>query len=169
MSQNQVNLQVPFDLNINTTQQILVQQGATYSLPVGVDVAPAQPAAFLSGGSIIAVAYRGSNTPFLVSPSAPATSGDVLVIYAGGLGVTDTAVANGAASPSSPLARTKAPVSVTIGGLDAAVAFAGLAPGFVGLYQINAMIPSGITPGSAVPVTISVSGQTSPPAAMAVQ
>ena len=53
-------------------------------------------------------------------------------------------------------------MTVSVGGVDAPVQFAGLTPGFTGLYQINAVIPSGIRPGDAVPITISVNGQTSP-------
>jgi uncharacterized protein (TIGR03437 family) len=58
---------------------------------------------------------------------------------------------------------------MTIGGLPAVVSFAGLAPGFAGLYQINATVPVGVTTGNNVPVVIQVAGQTSPPATMAVQ
>ena len=76
---------------------------------------------------------------------------------------------DGAASPFSPLAQTKAPVTVTMGGQNAPVSFAGLAPGFVGLYQINAVVPSGIAPGDAVPLTLSVSGQTGPQSLLAVR
>ena len=60
------------------------------------------------------------------------------------------------------------PVSVTIGGQNAAVSFSGLTPGFPGLYQINAVVPSGVS-GDAVVVVVSVAGQSSPPVTMAVQ
>jgi len=44
-----------------------------------------------------------------------------------------------------------------------------LTPGLAGLYQINAIVPADITTGEAVPVTVSVAGQTSPPVTMAVR
>ena len=75
----------------------------------------------------------------------------------------------GAAAPTSPLSTTVNPVSVTIGGMPAQVMFQGLAPGFAGLYQVNAVVPSGIPPASTVPVTLTVAGQTSSPVTMAVQ
>lgn len=53
------------------------------------------------------------------------------------------------------------PVAVTIGGRDAQVLFAGLAPGFAGLYQVNAIVPGGVAPGTGVDLTVTVSGQTS--------
>ena len=61
------------------------------------------------------------------------------------------------------------PVTVTIGGAAAQVAYHGLAPGYAGLYQVNAVVPSGITTGDAVPVALSVAGQTSPAVTMAVR
>jgi len=169
VSKTQINALVPFGINANTRQQILVQNEATYSQPVPVDVGPAQPAAFLSGGNTIAVAYRGSAPGFLVNAGSPARTGDVLVIYCSGLGITDQAIGDGEASPTSPLAQTKDPVSVSIGGKAAGVQFSGLAPGFVGLYQVNVVVPGGVTPGNSVPLTLSVSGQTGPTAPIAIQ
>jgi uncharacterized protein (TIGR03437 family) len=58
---------------------------------------------------------------------------------------------------------------VTIGGLAANVQFSGLAPGYVGLYQVNAQVPAGSATGSAVPVVISMNGVTSNTVTMAVE
>lgn len=58
---------------------------------------------------------------------------------------------------------------MNIGGKNAPVSFAGLVPGLVGLYQINAQVPPGVQPGDSVPVTVSVSGQMSPSAQIAVR
>ena len=56
------------------------------------------------------------------------------------------------------------PVTVTIGGVDALVQYAGSAPDSVtGLLQVNATVPQGVAPGSAVPITISVGGVPSQP------
>jgi adhesin/invasin len=60
-------------------------------------------------------------------------------------------------------------VSITIGGISATVTFAGLAPGFPDLYQVNAVVPSGVVVGPSVPVVLSVAGQTSPTVTLAVQ
>ena len=53
------------------------------------------------------------------------------------------------------------PVTLTIGGVPAQVFFAGVTPGFAGLYQVNATVPSGVTPGNAVPLVISQGSNTS--------
>ena len=60
-------------------------------------------------------------------------------------------------------------MTVNIGGIDVPANFAGLAPGFVGLYQVNGPIPAGVAPGDAVPVTLTIGGVTSNTATIAVQ
>jgi uncharacterized protein (TIGR03437 family) len=77
----------------------------------------------------------------------PASSGEAIEIYGLGLGVTDPVVEAGVASPSSPPARAVQIPRLQIGGRDAVVTFAGLAPGFAGLYQVNAVVPAGLAPG----------------------
>jgi uncharacterized protein (TIGR03437 family) len=79
------------------------------------------------------------------------------------LGAVTPKVPEGVAPPGMPpLSTTDNPVTVTIGAKAAKVTFAGLTPGDPGLYQINAVVPSEIQTGDAVPVVISVAGQTSP-------
>jgi uncharacterized protein (TIGR03437 family) len=80
------------------------------------------------------------------------------VIYASGLGAVSPGVASGAVPEG--LSSVVNPVSVSIGGIDSEVYFAGLAPGFVGLYQINVRVPAGAALGM-VPVIVTAAGQTS--------
>ena len=88
----------------------------------------------------------------------PAKPGEFLSIYCTGLGDVSNRPVLGAASPSSPLAATLAPPTVTIGGVNAPVQFSGLAPGFVGLYQVNVTVPGGVAPGSGVPLVLTIGG-----------
>jgi uncharacterized protein (TIGR03437 family) len=170
VSENQINALMPYDVPVNTRLQLLVRRGNSYTAPEPVLVAPAQPAIFSldqtgSGQGHIYVAPG----QVLAGPAAPARPGDVLVIYCAGLGAVNPAVAAGQSAPSSPLARTVDPVTLTIGGVEAEVFFSGLAPTFAGLYQVNAIVPAGVAPGDAVPVVLSVAGQSSPPVTMAVR
>jgi uncharacterized protein (TIGR03437 family) len=161
VSQFQINAVVPFGLPVNTPHQLLVQRGLTYSNPAPIDVAAAQPNIFVANGNGILFAYRPDGTPpFLVSSSTPAKAGDVLVIYCEGLGLTNPLVADGFGSPVSPPAQTSSPVTVTIGGKNAPVAFGGLVSSFVGLYQVNTVVPDGVAAGDSVPVILTVAGQT---------
>ena len=91
------------------------------------------------------------------------------MIYCAGLGAVSPNIATGAAAGASPVSTTTNEVVLTIGSQTAATLFAGLAPGFVGLYQVNAIVPDGVAEGNSVPVTLTVAGQASAPVAMAVQ
>ena len=71
-------------------------------------------------------------------------AGGVLILYATGLGPTDPTVAAGIPSPARPLVLTRIPPTVRIGNQTAVVQFSGLAPGLVGLYQVNAEIPADV-------------------------
>ena len=165
---NQINVVVPYGVNLHTSNQIRVQRGLTLSDPVAVDIADAQPSVLQVNGNAYALDFPADGSAaFQVSPNTPARAGDVLVMYCVGLGVTDQTLADGAISPSSPLANVPG-VAVNIGGQDAVIKFAGLAPGFVGLYQINAVMPGGASAGNAL-VVVSAGGQTSPLVNLAVQ
>jgi uncharacterized protein (TIGR03437 family) len=172
-SGGQINAMVPYDVPVNATQQMIVQRGNTYSVPEAVTVAVAQPAIFTkdqSGkGAAIVVGVKADGTQFLVDSDHPVSAGDVIVIYCAGLGPVDPTVAAGAAAPVSPLSSTTNPVTVTIDGTAATVIFAGLAPEFAGLYQVNAVVPPGIPPSPAAPLVVTVASQASPAATLALQ
>jgi len=176
-SNGQINAAIPFDVTPNTSQQVLVTRDTTISVPVPVDVAPSEPAVFLAPlanapnqGSIFAVrTTSGVQSTFLAGPSSPATAGDTLVIYCDGLGAVDQTIAPGAASPVSPAAKTNDQPQVTIGNVNSPVAFSGLTPGLVGVYQINAVVPAGVTAGDQVPVVVNISGQVGPAVTIAVK
>jgi uncharacterized protein (TIGR03437 family) len=172
VSEGQVNALIPFEVSVNTSLQLLVQRGFTYSLPVQVDVAAAQPAAFsatgVSGGVGLIVVYPANGgAAHGANLNTPAHVQDTLVLYCAGLGAVNPPIADGAAPPG--LSSTVNTTKVTIGGKQAQVAFAGLAPGFAGLYQVNAVVPSGTQTGTNVPVTLTIGGQTSPPVTVPIQ
>lgn len=175
VSPGQVNALVPANLPPNTTHQLLVQRANTYGRPVALDVGPAQPAIFINSGvsttqGHIYFVRPGQPQAELAAPASPARVGDVLVIYAAGLGETQPGFPDREGAPTNgPPLSTREAVTLTIGGVDARVDFAGLAPGFAGLYQINARVPDGVAPGDRVPVRVQVSDQTSPEVTMAVR
>jgi uncharacterized protein (TIGR03437 family) len=70
---------------------------------------------------------------------------------------------------STKLASTTTVPTVTIGGVNASVSFSGLAPGYVGLYQVNALVPAGVAASSATNVTIKMGDVTSNTVTIAVQ
>ena len=164
----QINAIVPYGLPVNTSTQVIVQQGNAYTTPQPIILAAAAPAIFTQSGAGnglgIIIDYASG---MYAAPASPALAGDEIVIYAGGLGTTTPAAANGQAATTSPLWEVPG-VSLTIGGQSARVDFAGVVPGYSGLYQINATVPSGVH-GNALPVVLTVAGQPSPVVTMAVQ
>jgi type 1 glutamine amidotransferase len=87
----------------------------------------------------------------------------VLEIYATGLGATNPTVTTGSPAPAQPLASTRITPSVSIGGRDAVVQFSGLAPGWIGVNQVNAVIPPDAAPDSdgTLPVVLQSGGRQS--------
>lgn len=169
----QVNAIVPYDLQANAAQQIIVQQNNSYSLPQPVLLAAAQPAVFTQNqsgtGPGVIVVLKANGTEFETSPTAPASPGDALIIYCSGLGAVSPAVPAGSAASLTELSNTVSPVTVTVGAESAKVLFAGLAPGFAGLYQVNAIVPSGIAASTSVPVVLAVGGRSSVPVTVSIQ
>ncbi len=90
--------------------------------------------------------------------SAKARAGSVVLIYATGQGTVSPAVADGAAAPADPLARTAANPVVYFGTEPGTVLFSGLAPGFVGLWQINVRLPASNLPSGQTPVFVGIGG-----------
>ncbi|MCW5981576.1 MAG: hypothetical protein KIT09_26055 [Bryobacteraceae bacterium] len=167
-SDGQINAIVPYGIAPNTTHQIVVKRGSRIATPEPVTVSTAQPAIFTKNdpdqGAIVNV--QGD----LVDAAHPVHAGEAVLIFCTGLGPVDPPAAAGSAAPSAePFPRTTVPVSVTIGGRPATLLYAGLAPGFAGLYQVNALVPEGVTPGNRVPVIVKAGDQESPPVTIAVQ
>ena len=165
----QVNAQVPFELTPGVATLVVTGKEAA-GVPGSVTIVNAQPGVFTvsQSGTGQGVVLDGLNN--LVDSSHAVKAGEVVVIYATGLGATNPPVATGQSAPAvPPLALVTTPVKVTIGGVEAAVEFAGLAPGFVGLYQVNARVPAGVTAGNAVALVLTQNGVASNTVTIAVR
>ncbi len=170
VSSGQVNLLVPWELANQSQTSITATINGQNSTAQTVSLSAFSPGIFsMNGqgtgqGAILDTSYR------LVDSSNPAIAGSTYVqIYCTGLGPVVNQPASGAVSPTSPLASTTTNPIVTIGGVPAQVIFSGLAPGFVGEYQVNALVPAAVAPGSAVPMTMSIGGRTSNTVTIAVR
>ncbi len=164
--QEQINLQVPYEVAGQSTASIVVSNNGVASDPVQVNLLVAHPGIFTVDG-IAGAILHGADFQ-LATSSNPAAKGEVVVIYATGLGPVSPTPATGMGASASPLSVTASTPSVTVGGLSATVAFSGLAPGFVGLYQVNVAVPSAAASGS-VDVVIQIAGQASKAVKLAVQ
>ncbi len=154
VSATQINAQAPLETALGTAA-LIVQNGALQSEPAKVEVTAVAPGILaLPGGShALAVNYPGGA---LNGSQDPVHPGEYVVLYLTGQGLVDHPVANGAESPADPLSLPLATVRAKLGGKPAVVAFAGLAPGFVGLLQLNLLVPD--TPGGEQPLEVTVGG-----------
>jgi len=142
----QINAQIPYETAIGTAQ-IQVSSGAS-TATLNVPVEPAAPGIFtLNSMGTGAGAIEHGLTGQLVTDTNAATAGETVSVYCTGLGAVVPPVATGAAAPIAP-PRTELLVQAYIGGAPAQVTYAGLAPGFAGLYQVNVQIPAGTSSGS---------------------
>lgn len=163
LSPGQINAQLPFEVTGNAT--LIIHAPGGVSDPFAFDTATAAPALFQSnfGGQAsppLPIILRAFNQE-PVTVSNPARRGDVLVLFGNGLGRVSPPLASGAAAPAGALFRTVAQPAVTIGGRPAEVLFSGLAPGFVGLNQLNIVVPPDAPLGFGVALQISSGGVTS--------
>jgi uncharacterized protein (TIGR03437 family) len=107
-----------------------------------------------------AIAVHGADYS-LATAARPLDRGEYAFVYVSGLGAVSNAPTDGAAAPSGPLAMASSEVRVTLGGMPCEVQFAGLAPGFAGVYQVNFRVPAAAGSGSQA-LVVSGNGVASP-------
>jgi len=159
---------VPYSVAGQPTTEAVIEYNGVRSAPATIGVRTANPAIFtlnVQGTGSGDGSGQGAilNQDFSINTAAnPAGVNTVIAIYATGEGQTTPWGSDGLLA-QAPYAKPQQEVSVSIGGIAADVLYAGAAPTYVaGLVQINARIPAGVTPGAAVPVTITIGGSPSP-------
>jgi len=142
VSQYVITAQVPFGVQPGKQSSMQISYNNTSSDPFNIDVLTVVPGLYTAGangkGLVTAVNQDGT----INSLTNPAPTGSYVTIYAVGLGTLNPALPTGKVPPSSPLSYTNSTVSASIDGWTAPVTFAGAAPGFVGLYQVNLQVPT---------------------------
>ena len=141
----QVNFQVPFEIAGRSSAEMVISRAGANSAPQTIPVTVQQPGVYASPpGSGIVVRNADYS---LVTNATPLSAGELVFVYAAGLGAVTNAPATGAAAPTRPTAEVRAQVRATLHGQPCEVLFAGLAPGFVGVYQVNFRVPAGVPTG----------------------
>ncbi len=169
--QEQINFQVRSDIPGPSTATLEVSNnGATFSV-ASVPVLRAQPGIFEYTPQGSALKYAAAlKTDFTVmGPNNRFPRGGAASIFLTGMGPTLPLLPTGQAAPSNPLATTFFQPTVGIGGRGAQVLFSGLAPGFIGLYQINVLIAEDAPVGEAITLDIIVEGAPSQTTRIAIQ
>jgi len=164
VSATQINFQVPSDLAAGTANLYVSRDGGQSAIYT-VTVVGSSPGIFqdTSNHAVAQNAVDNSTN----SDSDPVVAGAILVVYLTGQGALNNPVADGTATPDSPLSSATGTATATIGGVSATVQFLGLTPGFTGLAQANITVPS--TLGTAdYPLVITVGGYVSASAEVSV-
>ncbi len=146
VSANQISALVPFVTGSSVVSIQVVNNGVP-SNTVTEYLNFTAPGAFTipPGGIGYAAALHADSS--LVSPSSPAQIGETIAVYVSGMGAVSPPIADGTPGPTNPFSLTTNTFTVLIGGISATVAYAGLAPELVGLYQINVQVPTGVPNG----------------------
>ena len=168
----QINYQLPYETASGTANVVVAHNGTPITTEA-LAIRTAAPGVFsmTQDGKGQGAVLNQNNTSN--NASSPEARGRVLQIYATGSGgqllnsITQQPItlASGAPAPvpataNDPLYLTAFTPTVTIGGVAAGVEFSGLAPGFVGLWQLNVRIPANAPTGNAVPLVVSGGGRT---------
>jgi len=134
VSSTQINAQVRYDMEGSGALRVTTPSGGG---EIALTLQETAPAIFLVGRFPAVTRLSGG----LISPTSPAAPGEAVCAYVTGLGRPDVDVQPGQAAPISPLALALAPVQVLMGDQAISPLFAGLTPGFAGLYQVNFILP----------------------------
>jgi uncharacterized protein (TIGR03437 family) len=158
VSKGQVNVQVPGNLATGREVSVVVnvqgQTSAAYQLTLrSLAGGMLAPPSFKVGDRQYAAALHSATNAFVSNGSipnlaaAPARPGETLLFYGIGFGSVTPEGTPVAGQTVSGLTALVNPVKFTIGTSDAAVSYAGIAPGFLGLYQFNVVVPQGLATG----------------------
>lgn len=172
-AKTQINFQIPYSTAAGAASVVVLRDDgiASYGLVTVVAAAPALFSADASGKGQAAAQnsdFSRNGDPATSPQTKRARKGDFVVLYGTGAGALFVNASNnqpltikdGEAASSSPLAATANLPTATVGGKPATVYFSGLAPGFVGLWQLNVQVPADAPSGASVEVIVAFGGKT---------
>ncbi len=156
----QLNAQIPYDAAFDTTLTATPRVDGIGGQPFLLRVSQFSPGLFTRSqdgrGAAAALHADGS----VVAADSPAGAGETVLLYGTGLGPVSNPPGLGRPAISDPLSFTTTTPSVLVAGREAGVTFSGLAPGFVGLYQVNVTLPTGLAAGDQ-PLILTIGGVSS--------
>lgn len=156
LSPHQLDILIPNDATVTQQTPIVLSVNNALTLPLMLNLVPAAPGVLSYDDGLSATSPQNgahikaqhSADGSLVSSTSPAKPGEYLVMYLVGMGATNPSVASGFVSPGPPgLAQVTVQPTVTVDSQPSTVAFAGLTPTFIGLYQIDFQVPTGAKSG----------------------
>lgn len=154
VSPGQINLVVPYQLTAGSVAMIVVRQNVD-GPEVTIQIGDVSPGLFAWSGNIAIATHLNGQ---LLTPTNPGLPGETIVLYAGGLGRTSPDTTSGKIATSASPIAAMASAQLVLGGTPCppgTVLYAGLAPGFSGLYQINVRLPASFPPNPVIQVAVS--------------
>lgn len=149
ISPGQINFLIPYDIVASSATVYVTRQGVS-GPPAMIPMANAAPAFFEWNGNFALATHADGS---LVSPSAPAQAGEIIVLYAVGLGRTSPDVPSGHIVSTATWILYLPELQVLLNGApcpSSSIYYAGLTPGFAGLYQINLILPDALAPNPSI-------------------
>jgi len=160
--EGQISAIVPYAVTGRSSTRLQVEYRGVRSEAYTVPVVESAPGIFTLDSSGRGAGAILNQDGTINSPSQPAATGSIIVLYATGEGQTDPAGIDGKLA-GEILPKPRLPVSVSIGGRNAEVLYAGAAPGLVaGVLQVNVRIPVGLPSGN-LPVLLTIGSRMSQP------
>jgi uncharacterized protein (TIGR03437 family) len=157
VSSTQINAQLPFQAEGNVTMVLRTPGGVSDNY--NLSILPSAPSIFRNQDIEAPIIVRSANGE-IATASNPVRGGDTLVIYTTGLGKTTPEIPAGRPAPADPLSIPLVEIKVTLAGVELPIAFAGLTPGQIGVYQINVAVPHWVPKGMSQDLTITQGGYT---------
>lgn len=162
-SPHQRNFQVPWELGGRAGTALRVVVGEASSLPAPVDIVRVSPAVFVldysgQAAAVIAGTRQIAGPQGPLWGARPAQVGEVLQVYATGLGPVANPPATGSAASAEAVSATVEPVTASIGTQPMPVLFSGLVPSLVGVYQVDVQLEGELDAGKLVPLVLQVAG-----------
>jgi uncharacterized protein (TIGR03437 family) len=150
VSPTRIEAQLPWNVTSGGNLKVTTAGGAGNA--VQFDAPRAAPAIFFDASGQPAIYHAHDST--LVTASNPIVAGETLTILATGLGAVAPTIETGKPAPAAPLSTVISQPTVKLGDEVAELVFAGLMPGSVGIYQINAKVPQSRVESGLIPLTI---------------
>ncbi len=145
-SENTVTLQIPWEARVPSTVTLVAPGNASlFEEAHDLELQSGSPLFYTLPGSSYALAAH-QDFSGIVSDSNPARPGEIVHLYFTGLGAVSPAIATGSVTPVNPLFRLQTQFNCQFrqktGMLPADIRFAGLAPGTIGVEQVDILVPS---------------------------
>ena len=153
ISPSQINFLIPYNLVAGTVTVEVARLGLA-GPSVKIQLHSTAPSLFPWNGNFAIAAHLSGA---LISPDAPAKSGEIILLYVAGLGRVTPDTTSGRLESSAFRITAAADLKVLLGGKAVAAAnvlYAGLAPGFAGLYQVNLRLPDDLAANPEIRISV---------------